>query len=427
MLLAWNTTQRLNWGARGAHAATYQLLSEAFEEVERLSGLYQTKSYPINYTLPDRIAYPLSRQRDRFLVAKVYDKLERLTGGQWDYLSNSPQTSAERVIQNKDKKYFGGLVDKVENSEKVVVDGNGDMIFKSSPKRNLIVDLVLVELASKLGKEVFYVNSVFADGSVTERNEVLAQTCLASLRKCRAVAFRDPTSLQLSQQMDASLDAQWIPDSLFYWYDYFADSRSELPRNGSYAIPFTQEDRIGRHKDLDLGGSYICVTGGSGAAMTPEKASRGYSQLVNQLQKLDPPVYLVPTCSGDSFLYDVADETQTPIVPAEVPILMGGALLANARVFVTGRYHPAIMAASGGTPCVFLGADSHKTRSLQQLLEYEHPQVYSAVPSPDEQNDILEQCRTLLRRGQEARDRVQHEAAECARQVPQLAALIKNS
>jgi polysaccharide pyruvyl transferase WcaK-like protein len=120
----------------------------------------------------------------------------------------------------------------------------------------------------------------------------------------------------------------------------------------------------------------------------------------------------------------VAEETNTPIIPGEVPILMGGAILANARLFVTGRYHPSIMAAAGGTPCVFLGADSHKTRSLQRLLGYDDPHVFSAIPTPDEHDDLLARGRELLDGGQPVRDRIQQEAEARAEETEELAMLV---
>jgi polysaccharide pyruvyl transferase WcaK-like protein len=120
----------------------------------------------------------------------------------------------------------------------------------------------------------------------------------------------------------------------------------------------------------------------------------------------------------------VAEETDTPIIPGEVPILMGGAILANARLFVTGRYHPSIMAAAGGTPCVFLGADSHKTRSLQRMLGYDDPQVFSAIPYPDEHDDLLARSRELLDGGQPVRDRIQQNAEARAEETAELATLV---
>ena len=63
--------------------------------------------------------------------------------------------------------------------------------------------------------------------------------------------------------------------------------------------------------------------------------------------------------------------------------------MANAQVYISGRYHPAIMASLGGTPCVFMGSNSHKTWSLQSLLEYDNVIEYSPIPNEIEIAQII--------------------------------------
>lgn len=423
MLLAWDSTERLNWGARGAHLATRQILSGADEYIERLPGDYQTDVRPINLVLPEWLSCHLRVRRDRRWWAQAYMKAERLFGGQPDYIDPRPAVSLRNILNNRDDDHIRGLYEAVRRHDTIVVDGNGDMIFKADPRRNLLTDLALIELGRHLDKEVYYVNSIFADCPVTGRNEPLADRCLRTLEKCDGVAFRDPRSLELYRDLGGREDARCLPDSLFHWYHDLHDARPHIPDNGDFVVPYTREDdrHFGR---LAFDSPYICVTGGSRAAFTQQKAFEGYCRLVDRLQELDLPTYLVPTCGGDRFLHDVAEETDTPIIPGEVPILMGGAILANARLFVTGRYHPSIMAAAGGTPCVFLGADSHKTRSLQRMLGYDDPQVFSAIPPPDEHDDLLARGRELLDGGQPVRDRIQREAEARAEETAELATLV---
>lgn len=426
MLLAWDTTGRLNWGARSAHLATHQLLAESCPTVEPLPGEYQERRYPVNFALPEWVSAHLRVRRDRFWWAEMYVKAEARFGGRLDYIEPQPEESLRNILNNLGDEYIRGLCEAVRRHDTIVVDGDGDMIFKENPRRNLLADLALIELGRHFGKEVYYVNSIFADCPVTGRNEALATRCLSTLEKCDGVAFRDPRSRELYLELGGREDARWIPDSLFHWYNDLKDSRHHLPGNGDFVIPYTQEDdrHFGR---LDFDAPYICVTGGSRAAFTQQKAFEGFCTLVSRLQDLEHPVYLVPTCGGDRFLHNVAEETDTPLVPGEVPILMGGAILANARLFITGRYHPSIMAAAGGTPCVYLGADSHKTRSLQRMLGDEDPRVFSAIPSPNEHDDILARARELLREGQPVRDRIQQSARARAEETEELATLINGA
>jgi polysaccharide pyruvyl transferase WcaK-like protein len=356
----------------------------------------------------------------------MYVKAEARFGGRLDYIEPQPEESVRNILANLDDEYLRRLHDAVRRHDTIVVDGNGDMIFKEDPRRNLLADLALIELGRHFDKEVYYVNSIFADCPITGRNKALAARCLNTLEKCDGVAFRDPRSLKLYLELGGREDARCIPDSLFHWYHDLSNSRPNLPEDGDFVVPYTREDDryFGR---LEFDGPYICVTGGSRAAFTQQKAYEGYCKLVDRLQELELPLYLVPTCGGDRFLHEVAEETDTPIIPGEVPILMGGAILANAQLFVTGRYHPSIMAAMGGTPCVFLGADSHKTQSLQRMVGYEDPHVFSAIPSPDEHDGILARGQELLNGGQTVRDRIQREAEARAEETAELATFVNGT
>jgi hypothetical protein len=277
MLLAWDSTNRLNWGARGAHLATRQILSAADENIERLPGEYQTDVRPINLVLPEWLSCHLRVRRDRKWWARAYMKAERLFGGRPDYIDPRPAVSLRNILNNRDDDHIRGLYEAVRRHDTIVVDGNGDMIFKADPRRNLLADLALIELGRHLDKEVYYVNSIFADCPVTGRNEPLADRCLRTLEKCDGVAFRDPRSLELYRDLGGREDARCLPDSLFHWYQDLHDARPHIPDNGDFVVPYTQEDarHFGR---LAFDSAYICVTGGSRAAFTQQKAFEGYCE-----------------------------------------------------------------------------------------------------------------------------------------------------
>jgi hypothetical protein len=406
------------------HIALYQILSRRFGDVNRLPGHYQTTEQYVGFTTPDAIATQLWRRKEAYKLARWYVKLESLMGGHADYIQVNPAESAKNIIQYKnDVKYLKVLYDEIKDCDKLVVDGNGDMIFREEPSRYLLVNLAVVELASYLGKEVHYVNSIFSDCSLTGRNTELLKYCLQALRKCQSISFRDPTSVELAQELAPDLDVKLIPDSLFSWFTYLNESRDALPQNGDFIIPYTREGEE-FYGQLDFGTPYICLTGGARASWTQQKAAKRYCVLTQELKRMDYPVYLVPTSAGDVFLYDVARETDTPIVPAEVPILMGGAILANARLLVTGRYHPSIMAASGGTPCVFLGTDSHKTRSLQRLLNYEEVHTLPALPGSNNIEEVMSQAQKLLGMGAGLREQVRDAAGQRANEAERVASLV---
>ena len=106
---------------------------------------------------------------------------------------------------------------------------------------------------------------------------------------------------------------------------------------------------------------------------------------------------------------------------------MCGAVLARAKLFISGRYHPAIFASLGGTPCVFLGAAAHKMSSLQRVLEYEEIRDFSAFPNDDEIKAICARSGELLKRGEQLREKVKSVAKRRCEEARQITNFIKDN
>ena len=75
---------------------------------------------------------------------------------------------------------------------------------------------------------------------------------------------------------------------------------------------------------------------------------------------------------------------------------MCGSVLAHARLFISGRYHPSIFASLGGTPCIFLGSHAHKMGSLSRVLEYDVHRQFNAFPDDAEIAEIVSTARSTL-------------------------------
>ena len=121
-------------------------------------------------------------------------------------------------------------------------------------------------------------------------------------------------------------------------------------------------------------------------------------------------VYLTENDFSDSFLQQIAKEKGVGIVPADAPILMCGAVLAHAKLFISGRYHPSILASLGGTPCIFLESHAHKMGSLARVLEYDAPQQFDAFPDDSEIAEIVSAARRYLDQGEALRTRIRQAA-----------------
>ena len=133
---------------------------------------------------------------------------------------------------------------------------------------------------------------------------------------------------------------------------------------------------------------------------------------------------MIQVDEGDEFLNDVSKRTAIPIIPMETPLVAAAKILANARVYISGRYHPAIMASLGGTPCVFMSSNSHKTLSIQELLQYEKIEEYNLVPDEEECKQIVAAAKELIQ-DSSIRNKIKERASELSVMAKELLAVIK--
>ena len=99
--------------------------------------------------------------------------------------------------------------------------------------------------------------------------------------------------------------------------------------------------------------------------------------------------------------------------------------LANARLFISGRYHPSIFASLGGTPCIFLASHAHKMGSLSRVLDYDVHRQFSAFPDDSEISEIVSTARQYLDQGESLRAQISHVAKLRSNEAAQLPALLK--
>jgi polysaccharide pyruvyl transferase WcaK-like protein len=417
-----NRTQ-VNWG-RGASLALAQLLSRVFQVTGRVTGdFFLLDAAEVGYVgtlMPPKyyrfFLYLLKREQRR--VFGWYLKLERLFGAR-DFISENPAESVDNLLAYKGRyPALARIYDQAAEADLMVIDGDGDIIFATPPRRENLFLLAMIELGVRLKKRVFLVNSMISDCPLTGRNARTLAAARGLFGKCRAVSLRDPESLEYVQKEMPEVNSSYLPDSLFSWFPLYEDPAAKPPANGDLMLPHPEQDEY--WGKLDFSVPYICIGGGALAASQPEKSIESYLRLVGAVQQLGPRVYLTENDSPDLFLQRVARETDVGIIPANAPILMCGAVLANARLFISGRYHPSIFAALGGTPCIFLGSHAHKMGSLARVLEYDDGRQFDAFPSESDVVNIVATAKAYLAQGEALRAKIRSVAKRRCDEVKQL-------
>jgi polysaccharide pyruvyl transferase WcaK-like protein len=415
VLFVCDNRDELNWGCRATSIALHDLIERRYKvsgRVGRRDVLHKESRIAAISRFSGHRLNPLLRAAANAVVQRS------------DYISGDIERSARQVLANKHhSSFFKGLVEKFEDADRIVVNGEGSMVFKSQERRDVRFQLTMLEVARMLGKPAYYVNAMISDFPDEPRNQETWEKCRKYLSRCAGVQVRDRQSFALLNQMRLDTETMVAPDALFS----AADS-GRFPRPHPRKIPgrmlasFPEEPG---NLAWSFEEPYICV-GGSSYFRSRGRFAEGksfYSALAELIAYLGYRCVFVQTCTGDAFLEPIAQASGCDFIPVHTGIFAGGAILAHAHAFISGRYHPSILASVGGTPCVFLESNSHKMASLRHWL--------GDVPEEIQYRD--EHALTMIRRellriaehGTELRRQIRRTARElsaCAKEIPAMLA-----
>jgi polysaccharide pyruvyl transferase WcaK-like protein len=407
ILLVGDNRDQPNWGGRGQSIALYQMLDECSTNIEVITGremsLDSDNDIFIRTFLPKQLFKIILENRTKLFLGNAIYKLERLLGAK-DYVTENPAKSSALLVDNRSKHPgLSKIYKKIKKADVVVINGEGSGVFSTPFRRDFFFYLMIAELSIRMGKKTYFINSIISDCPITGRNKKSFEMAKNTLRKCNAVALRDLESYEIVKDEMSVANSYYIPDALFSWHKIYENCKF-LPANGNCIIPFPDKQEY--FNKLDFSKPYICIGGSSLAAHHPNEAYNYYIKFINKLKILGFPIYLTECCAGDRFLQKVAKEMNVGLIPVLSPIYMCGAVLANAKLFISGRFHATIFASLGGTPSIFLKAHSHKMKSLQQVLEYECIREFSEVPKGKEIGEIINIAEKYIKAGNSMRNKI---------------------
>jgi hypothetical protein len=189
----------VNWG-RAASIALRELLSREFEITGCVAGEFFDLSLAeagIVKTLTPAKLYGIIRRSWRERYRKPFSwviRVERFFGAR-DFIDEDPKVSVDNLIAQKDKYWsFAKIYEQTAAADMVVVDGDGDIIFTTPPRRQTLSLLAYIELGLRLRKPVFLVNSMISDCPTTGRNRSTLATAKGLFERCKGVFLRDEQS-----------------------------------------------------------------------------------------------------------------------------------------------------------------------------------------------------------------------------------------
>lgn len=168
-----------------------------------------------------------------------------------------------------------------------------------------------------------------------------------------------------------------------------------------------------RSAAFDAARPYVTVSASSAfvGARQYGGPDEAFVALCRRLARDVAQVVLVAPCEVDaSIMRKVQAATGFPLLGVNLPVAQGVDVLGNARVHVGGRRHSGIFAATGGTPLVAMGANTHEMATLMQQLHPDEP-VFDALALASQIDDIVARAKAQVDAGPELRTRVLQQAA----------------
>lgn len=181
------------------------------------------------------------------------------------------------------------------------------------------------------------------------------------------VVFREPISARTYGELAGENVA---PDAAFmHRPDDSGHVRDVSSRSGYYSV--WPDEAV-----FDMAEPYVVLGGSALFAKREVGGARldGLVRLAAELGRRVAPVVLTASDVPDETVFRVlAHALGLPVISLRLPVQQALDVLGNAVAYVGGRWHPAIFAASGGTPFVPLATNGHKLAGLAEMFDLPAP------------------------------------------------------
>ncbi|MCL1798404.1 MAG: polysaccharide pyruvyl transferase family protein [Eggerthellaceae bacterium] len=330
-----------------------------------------------------------------------------------------------RLISHHNPEKYQEIIERIKRVDAVVLNGEGSFIFSSPPRNEMLDYLVYLHLCLQYNKPFFVVNTVFSRSSTLETMGVLQDglnvttldETLRFIRFAQLVTVRDRASYNFLKACDINntVNVKYVPDALFSWYELYnnkayAEVLDHMLEYPQFSLSHDMNETLHPKFDFEQNYAVFSLNSFKGTYQLSDQTKDRLIFLVKALKVMlssyDTNLYLLEACCHESaFLSEVAKQLSVPRIPVNTNIFLLGRILGRSLCYVTGRFHASILASLGGTPCVLMGSNCHKTEALQTLLMYPEDQrrIYQANPDEAEANDIVAAAETIIKERSTAR------------------------
>lgn len=322
----------------------------------------------------------------------------------WPEVADQFEVMAEEWLHNRGGAGARKFLKRLKETDIVVLNGEGSIYRRNF---SAIRELFLAWFAkTHLGTP-----TVFLNGTVhlTEVLPILPAMVRKTFAVLDEVAVREPYSLRNLKEYAPRLKARVIPDSAFY----FAKELNNQKR---------LENPLGRQL---AGAEYFTFDPGAMPADHRFGERSALFHLITELKRIVPQAVLISSAPADSYIEQLAQDTNSIFVRAlpDYRTLMG--LLSDARFEVTGRYHNAILGAMVGCPSITFASTNHKVHGVCELLEGQIGTPFDSTDLESSMEAITAQAADYVAHQSSLRPRLAASAARLGEATLEMGEIVK--
>ena len=290
----------------------------------------------------------------------------------------------------------------LETCDLVFINGEGSIYDRQRKGRMML-------FIAYLAKVHFDKPCVLANHTADIHDPVMAQMVAKVYPLLDDIVFREPLSAAACRPFVRDSNSILSADAAFTYRPATRTALSAIGNRPDYFSIWPDSAR-----GFDPTNPYICV-GGSSIYSRRDRPTYdpipGFKALCDHLnQSVAPVVLTAPDPKDEKIFRPIAKELGLPLIALNTPTQQAVDILGNASVYISGRWHPSILALTGGTPIITFTANTYKTQALLQQIGL-NAQTFDALNLHKEAKDIIELAETYIAQGDALRQKLQEQAS----------------
>ncbi|MGD1921142.1 MAG: polysaccharide pyruvyl transferase family protein [Pleurocapsa sp.] len=287
----------------------------------------------------------------------------------------------------------------------VVINGEGSIYDRQRKGRMML-------FVAYLAKRHFNKPCILVNHTADVHDPIMAEMVSCIYPMLDDVVFREPLSAEACSNFIREDNSLLAADAAFTYRPMPKTVWSSVAeREGYFSI--WPDSAVGFNPQKP----YICV-GGSSIYLRPDRPQYdpipGFIELCIALQNIAPVVLTAPCQTDEKIFRPVAKELNLPLIALSTPTQQAVDILGHASAYISGRWHPSILALTGGTPIVTLTANTYKTQALLKQIGLDAP-TFDALRLHEEKESIVALTDSYIKEGNELRQRLRQRAEELSK------------